>query len=122
MLVVLQNSQASIPRNFLSRQAADMSQQEVDAAAAGAPRHPLFLTDVSPGVDLRRIFSQWEGQFAVDENPSRASATVVFETPEALQEALEAMGGGRRGAFLIDRRATMAQRQTGRLPTRICHP
>jgi len=54
-------------------------------------------------VDVEWFLKQWDGQYNT-EWQSRSEVIVRFTTPQALKEALTALGGGIRGVFRVDRR------------------
>lgn len=51
---------------------------------------------------MDRLLQQWDGQYNT-EWQSASDVVVRFSTPQALKEALAALGGGVRGAFRVDR-------------------
>lgn len=53
-------------------------------------------------VDVEWFLKQWDGQYNT-EWQSRSEVIVRFTTPQALKEALTALGGGIRGVFRVDR-------------------
>ena len=48
------------------------------------------------------FLKQWDGQYNT-EWQSHSDMVVRFTTPQALKEALTALGGGIRGVFRVDR-------------------
>ena len=53
-------------------------------------------------VDVEWFLKQWDGQYNT-EWQSSSEVVVRFTTPQALKEALTALGGGIRGVFRVDR-------------------
>lgn len=53
-------------------------------------------------VDVEWFLKQWDGQYNT-EWQARSEVIVRFTTPQALKEALTALGGGIRGVFRVDR-------------------
>ena len=53
-------------------------------------------------VDVEWFLKQWDGQYNT-EWQSHSDMVVRFTTPQALKEALTALGGGIRGVFRVDR-------------------
>ena len=53
-------------------------------------------------VDVAWFLKQWDGQYNT-EWQSTSDVVVRFTTPQALKEALTALGGGIRGVFRVDR-------------------
>ncbi len=74
----------------------------------------MFKVSITFGADLKRwscvlqdvdvewFLKQWGGQYNT-EWQSCSEVIVRFTTPQALKEALTALGGGIRGVFRVDR-------------------
>ena len=61
----------------------------------------LQLADVTPQANLQYHFARWDGAFSLEGPRPDGSATVRFQRPEHLQEALNYFGGGLRGLFRL---------------------
>jgi E3 ubiquitin-protein ligase ZNF598 len=96
------SSQPALPDRMLSRTAALMADEEIDALLAAADGHPIRFIEVAPTCDLRNFLGRWEGRFSM-EWEGGSVAMVKFEREEDRNEAINTFGGGIRGLFLIDR-------------------
>ena len=56
--------------------------QQMEQAARG---FPLLLTDVTPGVDIAGLLSQWEGQFTLHQQRGTSDCTVQFMSLQPAQ-------------------------------------
>jgi hypothetical protein len=77
------------------------------AAAAGAvaaPELTLRLEDVAPGVDVRSYLQLWQDQCRVVPQDGGRAALLVFTKAATARDCSDALGGGVRGAFRVDRR------------------
>ncbi|KAI3426465.1 hypothetical protein D9Q98_008832 [Chlorella vulgaris] len=91
-----------IPARLLSRVAPTVPPEQVAELLREAEGHTLRFTDVAMSVDLSFYLRQWDGQYAVEWQGGDA-AVVRFEREQDLKAALDALGGGIRGLFRIDR-------------------
>lgn len=103
--VVAQVPGASVPSRLLSETVAAATLEQLERAARAERGHTLRLTDLAPGVCLPALLARWEGLYVLEPPPAGTSAAAVpdcacvrFSRPEALREALDAFGGGVRGA------------------------
>jgi len=106
---------AAVPTPLLSAAANRLALADVEKKARAGRGAALILTDVSPaGVDWPALFRRWGGgEYALEVGPPGAggwgSAAVRFARPGGVREALDHFGGGVRGAFRVDRAATLAE-------------
>ena len=80
------------------------------SVAAGTGAQPpaaepaLRLMDIEPAADVERHLWQWQGQYSLSyEQPARTSAVLRFTKASAYKACSDALGGGVRGSFRVDR-------------------
>ena len=98
------------PPSLLSTTANRLTLADVERAGNEARGYALCLVDVEPRADLSYLLRRFaeSGLLKAIEGPDeRGSATVRFTKAAGLREALDQLGGGMRGAFRIDRTATL---------------
>ena len=98
------------PPALLSTTANRLTLADVERAGNEARGYALCLVDVEPRADLSYLLRRFaeSGLLKAIEGPDeRGSATVRFTKAAGLREALDQLGGGMRGAFRIDRTATL---------------
>jgi hypothetical protein len=94
---------AGLPARLLSRVAPTVGDEEVAALVRQAEGHPLRLADVAPTADLGYHLRRWEGGLRVEWEAGGEAAVVRFDREADRAEALDALGGGIRGLFRVDR-------------------
>lgn len=72
------------------------------AVAAASAAGSLRLTDISPGVDVERHLWEWAGLYTLQPD-GPGSALLHFSKPSAYTACSDALGGGVRGCFRVDR-------------------
>lgn len=98
------------PPSLLSTTANRLTLADVERAANEAKGYALCLVDVEPRADLTYLLRRFAeaGLLKGIEGPDeRGFAVVRFTRAAGLREALDQLGGGMRGAFRIDRTATL---------------
>ena len=98
------------PPSLLSATANRLTLADVERAGNEAKGYALCLVDVEPRADLVYLLRRFaeNGLLKTIEGPDeRGSAIVRFTRVAGLREALDQLGGGMRGAFRIDRTATL---------------
>ncbi|KAL0029599.1 hypothetical protein WJX79_007267 [Trebouxia sp. C0005] len=93
---------SSVPNKLLSEAVRRMTHEDITSLARAEHGHPMKLIDLAQDVDVEWFLKQWDGQYNT-EWQSRSEVIVRFTTPQALKEALNALGGGIRGVFRVDR-------------------
>ena len=93
---------AGLPNRLLSRVAATVPDEEIAALVEAAAGFPVRFVNVAPTADLHYYLRRWEGAYTT-EWKGGAEATVRFAREADRTEALDAIGGGIRGLFRIDR-------------------
>jgi hypothetical protein len=73
------------------------------AAAAPPPELTLRLVDIAPGVSVRGYLQAWEDQCRVVAQDGGRAALLVFTKATAARDCSNALGGGVRGAFRVER-------------------
>lgn len=104
------NSDGFFPPALLSTTANRLTLADVERAGNEAKGYALCLVDVEPRADLSYLLRRFaESGFlkAIEGPDERGSAIVRFTKAAGLREALDQLGGGMRGAFRIDRTATL---------------
>lgn len=99
-----------LPPFLLSTTANRLTLADVERAEREAKGYALCLVDVEPRADLAYLLRRFaeSGLLKGIEGPDeRGSAVVRFTRAAGLREALDQLGGGMRGAFRIDRLATL---------------
>jgi hypothetical protein len=97
------------PQQLLSRAAVLVSQGAIDSmlAAASARALTLRLVDVTPGANITHHLREWAGEFTTTPDGPHG-LLVTFKTPQAHKAASDALAGGIRGLFRVDRSSTAA--------------
>ncbi|EIE26925.1 hypothetical protein COCSUDRAFT_46285 [Coccomyxa subellipsoidea C-169] len=103
---LFKGAHAAVPRQALSRAAAGMPLEDLERAVRAEKGFPVHFTDVAPAADLHRILQRWEGQFVLSGPHADGSAAARFSRPEGAKEVLDALGGGVRGQYRINRAAS----------------
>ncbi|KAL0033761.1 hypothetical protein WJX77_004297 [Trebouxia sp. C0004] len=93
---------SSVPNKLLSEAVKRMTHEDIISLARAEHGHPMKLIDLAQDVDVEWFLKQWDGQYNT-EWQSRSEVIVRFTNPQALKEALTALGGGIRGVFRVDR-------------------
>ena len=104
------NNDGFFPPALLSSTANRLTLADVERAGNEAKGYALVLVDVEPRADLPYLLRRFaeSGQLKAIEGPDeRGSAVVRFTRAAGLSQALDQLGGGMRGAFRIDRTATL---------------
>ena len=108
------NGDGFFPPSLLSTTANRLTLADVERAGYEAKGYALCLVDVEPRADLSYLLRRFaeSGLLKAVEGPDeRGSAIVRFTKAAGLREALDQLGGGMRGAFRIDRTATLRANQ-----------
>ncbi len=76
---------SSIPRQLLSDAAKGVTPDMALQMEQTARGFPLLLTDVTSGVDIAGLLSQWEGQFTLHQQRGASDCTVQFMSLQPAQ-------------------------------------
>jgi E3 ubiquitin-protein ligase ZNF598 len=93
----------ALPTRLLSRVAPTVSDEEIVALIQEAGGHSMRFTDVAPTTDIKYFLRRWDGGFRCEWEAGGDGVVVRFDRETDRDEALNALGGGIRGVFLIDR-------------------
>ncbi|BDA43092.1 probable E3 ubiquitin-protein ligase ZNF598 at N-terminal half [Coccomyxa sp. Obi] len=107
---------AALPRVSLAKAAAASTLDDLERAVRAEKGYPVHFADVSPAADLHRILDRWEGQFVLSGPHPDGSAVARFSRPEAAKQVLDALGGGVRGQYRINRAASSAAAAPASMP------
>lgn len=104
--MMLQGANAAAPSNLLSKDAARLTQEQLDAVLTKQQSYVLHLRDVHISADLPRMFSRWSSDCSISGPDRNGDATITFQTGGVMKDAASFFGGGVRGKFKIDRSQT----------------
>jgi hypothetical protein len=100
---LFRTNSTALPTRLLSRVAPTVSDKEIVALIQEAGGHSMRFTDIAPTADIKYFLRRWDGGFRCEWEAGGDGVVVRFDREADRDEALNALGGGIRGVFLIDR-------------------
>lgn len=94
---------AGSPSQLLSRAAVLVSQSAIDSMLAGNPSLTLRLVDVTPNCNISQFLREWTGEYRT-QSDGHGTVLLTFDNPRSFKAASDALAGGVRGQFRVERR------------------